>query len=172
MGLLSRLLGRRGGAASGAPEPAAHAQPAREAQPVAYDPALIARLKADHRELQRALAAALRAAEEGRFHDIHHLLSHFQQRLQAHVATENARFYPCLQQTVAGDAQAASLVAGARREMNALTFEVQKVVDAYLAYPPTHLTETQFTYDLQQASAQLAKRVEQAEARLYSLYRP
>ncbi len=170
MGLFSRLLGGRKGADTASPESGAGVEPAQRTARVAYDPALIAKLKADHAELQRTLAAVQRAAADGRFHDIHHLLSHFRQLFQAHIATENARFYPYLQQTAAQDPEAASLIAGARRDLNGMTFGVLTVVDAYLAYPPTHLTEPKFTFDLAQAAAHLAKRVEQAEAQLYSLY--
>lgn len=171
MGLFSRLRGNRADANADPAKPASHAPLQGRSHAAAYDAGLIDRLKDGHRELLRTFGAVQAAAAESRFGDIEHLLSHFRQTLHAHIAAENARFYPSLQQGVTHSAEAAALIADARREMNDLAFDVLKVVDAYIAYPPTHLNEAQLKYDLEQTAALLAKRVQKAEAQLYPLYR-
>jgi Hemerythrin HHE cation binding domain len=171
VGLLSRLLGNNRGAKPHPEKPGDNLSP-HPHPPVLYDPALITKLKNDHRELLRTFGAVKAAAAESRFGDIAHLLSHFRHTFQMHIAGESAHFYPYLQQRVARDPEAVALIASAHREMNNLAFEVMKVVDAYIAYPPTHLNEAQFNYDLEQAGTLLEKRVQKVEAQLYSLYRP
>ncbi len=171
MGLFSRLLGHHGDAQPQPDQAGEHGLAHRQA-PAAYDPGLIARLTDDNRELLRTCKAAQAAAADGRFDDIAHLLAHLRHTFHAQAAAEHARLYPYLQQRVARDPEAVALIAGARREMDELGFEVMKVVDAYLAYPPTHLNEAPFRYDLEQAGASLARRVQKVEAQLYSLYHP
>lgn len=174
MGLFSRLLGRRDAAppeSDTAPEPEP-GQPAAPPGPVAYDTGLIAVLENGHRELLRICAAVQTAAAEYRYNDIQHLLTHFKLAFQAHVAMENARFYAYLQPRIAHSKEAVDLIAAIRREMNEIGDEVLKVVDAYIAYPPTHLNEAQFKYDFEQMTALLSSRVEKLETRLYPLYRP
>lgn len=55
--------------------------------------------------------------------------------------------------------------------MNELAFEILKLVDRYIAYPPSHLNEAQFKYDLEQAGALLARRIKESETQLYPQYR-
>jgi hypothetical protein len=170
MGLFSRLRGNHEDDKADAA--AANAPPSRSMGSAPYDPGLIPTLTGDHRELQRTLVAIKTAAGESRFGDIAHLLAHFRQIFQTHIAAENGRFYPHLLQRVARDREAAELIGQARRELNDLGFQVLKFVDAYTAVPPTHLTEQQFKYELEEATARLAQRVQKVEARLYALYRP
>lgn len=171
MGLFSRFRGNHDDGEPG-DKSSAGAQASRKAAAIAYDAGLIDRLKAEHRELQRVFAAVRGAAAESRFGDIGQLFGHFRHTLQAHIAAENSGFYPYLLQRVARDREAADLIGEARREMNDIAFEVLKFVDAYTAYPPTHLTETRFKFDLQEAEDLLAKRVQKVETQLYPLYRP
>jgi hypothetical protein len=172
VGLFSRFRANPTSDSSGENTQPEGTQRVGKAAHMAYDPALTGRLRDGQRELLRTYAAVRAAAGEHRFHDIGRLLAHFKQTFQTHVATENMRFYAYVQQRVARDKEAYAVIADARREMNALDFGVLKVVDAYIAYPPTYLTETQFKFDLEQAGAQLAQRIDQAEKTLYPLYGP
>jgi Hemerythrin HHE cation binding domain len=172
MGLFSRLLGRRDAEAPESAAAAEQGQLAPHADPVAYDAGLIAALENGHRELLRICSAVQSAADEYRYNDIQHLLTHFKLAFQAHVAMENAHFYAYLQPRIARNREAVDLIAEVRRDMNEIGYEVLKVVDAYIAYPPTHLTEVQFKYDFEHMAALLASRVEELETRLYPLYRP
>lgn len=173
MGLFSRLFGN-GDAGPEGPEPVAEpAQPdARPAAGIAYDAKLIATLKHGHGELLRICSAIQTATSEHRFNDIEHLLAHLKQTFQLQVTTENTRFYAYVNQRVAHDKEAAARLAEARREMAEAGFELLKVADAYIAYPPTYLTETRFKYEFDAAAALLRQRVEKAENQLYPLYLP
>lgn len=172
MRLFSRLLGRRNAEPPESPAAAEPEQPATRAGRVAYDADLIAALENGHRELLRICSAVQTAAAESRYNDVQHLLTHFKLAFQAHVGMENARFYAYLQPRIAHNAEAADLIAEVLRRMNEIGYEVLKVVDAYIAYPPTHLTEVQFKYDFEHMATLLASRVEKLETRLYPLYRP
>lgn len=170
MGLFSRLMGNRG-ASPAEPEPAARpAQAYPHPAGVAYDATLIATLKDQHRELLRTCTAIQTATSEHRFGDIEHLLSHLKQAFQHHVAMENARFYAYVHPRAAHDETTDALLNTVRQKSNEAGFELLKVVDAYIAYPPTYLTEARFRYEFDEAAALLVKRVQTVEARLYPLY--
>lgn len=168
MGLFSRLLGNRSVTPAEPQSAAPSAHPAR----ATYDATLITTLRDEHRELLRTCSAIQAATTEHRFDDIQQLLSHLKQAFQRHVATENARFYAYVHPRVAHDRAADTLIGSTRQELTEAGFELLKVIDAYLAYPPTYLTEAQFRYEFDQAAALLVKRVEKMEAQLYPLYQP
>jgi len=166
MGLLSKLLGNNGIKSAGA------IKPLEPASGIAYDPELVNSLKNDHQELVRIYTAIKTAVSENRFGEIRDLLSHFKQTFQTHVAVENVRFYVYVQQHAALDADTSNFIADVRKEMNGIARAVVKFADGYIEAPPTPVTVTGFTSELDHIGGVLVQRVQLEESRLYSLYQP
>ncbi len=166
MGLISKLMGN---------EEYKSTRSLKAAVPtggIAYDAGLVDELKAEHKELVRIYTAIKAASAENRYPDLHNLLSSFKQTFQMHIAMENVRFYVYLQQRTAQDTDASTFIASVRREMNDVARAVLKFVDTYMTVPPTPVTVTGFTNELEQIGSVLVQRVELEESSLYSLYQP
>jgi regulator of sigma D len=138
---------------------------------ISYDPMLIDKLKEDHQELVRLFTAIKKAAAEGKFKEIPHILSEFKLALQTHLAVENVRFYVYVQQLYANDLDTSDFITGLRSEMNGIARAVMKFTEKYSAVQLTHSTVSNFNSELDEIGAVLTKRVGLEESRLYSLYR-
>src|SRR5690606_24589258 len=118
MGLLKRLFG-------GKPDK----DTARTAMPdagqdagrtIRYDPGLVDGLKDDHQELVAMYTALGERVAAGDFHGVDAALQEFKIRLEAHLLTENVRFYVYVEQSMADDEVNYELIRGFRKEMNSI----------------------------------------------------
>jgi len=170
MGLLKRLFG-------GKPDttPAAStASPdvAQAGRTIRYDPGLVDSLKGDHRELVAMYTRLGEQVSAGEFHGIDAALQEFKIRLEAHLLTENVRFYVYVEQSMAGDEANTELIRGFRQEMNSIARAVVEFVRRYRQQPVGPATQAQFVREHGEVGRLLAQRIAREESQLYVLYQP
>jgi hypothetical protein len=169
MGFFRRLLGQQD-----VPPPPVNASPIPPAAPrqIGYDAKLINSLLQDHAELGRVFGNIGNAQKTGNFTDIRPLLIQFKTRLEAHVLTENVRFYNYLEQTLAGDPGNAGVMHDFRREMNGIARSVVDFVKKYQSSTFTPEERRQFATDYDAVGKILEQRLDSEENNLYPLYQP
>lgn len=170
MGFFRKLLGQN----DAAPAVPANAAPIPSAAPrqIGYDPKLVDSLLHDHSELGRIFASIGDAQQTGNFDDIRPLLINFKSRLEAHVLTENVRFYNYLQQSLGDDPDNTSVMHDFRREMNGIARGVVDFVKKYQSSGFTPDERRQFAADYAAVGKLLEQRLDSEENNLYPLYQP
>jgi Hemerythrin HHE cation binding domain len=136
-----------------------------------YDSGLVPSLKNDHQELVALFEQIGRTYEARRFHEIPALLTAFKTRLEAHLLTENVRFYNYVEATLRDDAENLSLIRDFRREMNTIA---RGVIDFVKKYQGQHVEQLQqsFLSDYRAVGGLLVQRIQREEGNLYPLYMP
>lgn len=169
MGFFRRLLGQQD-----APPPPVNATPIPPAAPrqIGYDSKLINSLLQDHAELGRIFGNIGNAQKIGNFNDIRPLLIQFKTRLEAHVLTENVRFYNYLEQTLSSDPNNTGVMHDFRREMNGIARSVVDFVKKYQSSTFTPEERRQFATDYDAVGKILEQRLDSEENNLYPLYQP
>lgn len=170
MGFFRKLLGQQ----DKPPSVPVNATPIPAATPrkIGYDAKLINSLLQDHAELGRIFGNIGDAQKSGSFDDIRPLLIQFKTRLEAHVLTENVRFYNYLDQTLSGDASNAGIMHSFRREMNGIARSVVDFVKKYQSSSFTPEERRQFATDYDAVGKILEQRLDSEENNLYPLYQP
>jgi len=170
MGVFRKLLGKQ----DTPPATPANATPIPAAAPrqIGYDPRLINSLLQDHAELGRIFGNIGDALKAGTFNDIRSLLIQFKTRLEAHVLTENVRFYNYLEQSLAGDANNTGVMHDFRREMNNIARSVVDFVKKYQSSTFTPEDRRQLATDYDSVGKILEQRLDNEENNLYPLYQP
>ena len=84
--------------------------------------------------------------------------------------TENVRFYAYVQQHLASDSNASSLVADLRKEMNGIANVVVHFINRYETAVFTPDVADAFNRDLAGIGEVLVQRIDTEEASLYTLY--
>lgn len=169
MGLLKRLFGGRSVEGAGATA-AAPAMP--EGRTIRYDPGLVDGLKDDHQDLVAMYTSLGERVAAGDFHGIDTALQEFKVRLEAHLLTENVRFYVYVEQSMEGDEANSELIRGFRREMNQIARGVVEFVRRYRQQPVGPATQAQFIREHGEVGRLLAQRIAREESELYVLYQP
>lgn len=139
---------------------------------IGYDPALIDSLLRDHAELKHLFARIGGLARGGDAHELQALLIDFKSRLEAHVLTENLRFYDCVEASVAGQPDIAAMVHSFRHEMNDIERAVIDFVRQYHACAFSTEERCDFAMHYARVGKLLAHRLATEEDSLYRLYRP
>jgi hypothetical protein len=170
MGFFRKLLGKQ----DAPPAIPVNATPIPAAPPrqIGYDARLIDSLLQDHAELGRIFGNIGDARTSGNFNDIRPLLVQFKTRLEAHVLTENVRFYNYLEQSLAGDANNTGVMHDFRREMNNIARSVVDFVKRYQSSTFTPEDRRQFSTDYETVGKILEHRLDSEENNLYPLYQP
>lgn len=169
--MLRKLIGQP---AKATPAPAAPLRPTAAPAPRApsYDSGLVPALKNDHQELIALFEQIGRTYEQRRFTEIPTLLTAFKTRLEAHLLTENVRFYNYVESTLRDDAENLSLIRDFRREMNTIARGVIDFVKKYQTqHDPEHLLHG-FLADYRAVGGLLVQRIQREEGNLYPLYMP
>lgn len=161
MGLFRQLLDQEGSLAHG---PAAGH--------VGYDPRLLDSLLHDHAELGRLYGCIGAAAGSGNFDEIRLLLATFKSRFDAHLLTENLRFYNYLEQSLANDPDNLRMLGSFRKEMNAIAHDVVGFIKQYLEDGIDPEALPRFQQDYAAIGKRLEHRLDCEEDSLYRLYRP
>jgi len=141
--------------------------PARSIQ---FDPNLVDSLKDDHIELVQAYGRLGEEAEAGRFGGISEGLIAFKTRLEAHLLTENVRFYVYLEQSMGGDPENMAIIRSFRQEMNGIARGVVDFVRRYQQQPLHAGNRDAFMQEYEAVGKLLVMRVEREENNLYPLY--
>lgn len=144
--------------------------PASAPHHIGYDPKLVDSLLRDHAELGRIFANIGEARKNGSFDDVRSLLVQFKTRLEAHVLTENVRFYNYLAQTLGGDPESASTMHSFRRDMNGIARSVVEFVRKYQSSKFTPEEQRQFASDYATVGGILEQRLDSEENSLYPMY--
>lgn len=139
---------------------------------VGYEPRLIDTLLRDHAELGRVWGRIGAAADAGNFGEVHLLLITFKSRLDAHLLTENLRFYNYLEQILANDPRNSRMVHEFRHEMDEIAHEVVTFIKQYQACGFEPQERRQFAPDYETVGKRLEHRLDCEEDSLYRLYRP
>ncbi len=168
MGLFSWLFGSK---RDTRPTTTAKGQVDTSGQPrgISYDPALIDRLKHDHEDLVALYVKLGALLEAGKYGDIRSELINFKTRFEAHILTENVRFYVYLEQNL-HDVHNTELMRDFRREMNTIARGVVEFVKKYQFSAFDGDLRSQFMQDYQAVGGLLTQRIEREENNLYPLY--
>lgn len=172
MGILGKLFGQK--------EPATVEEPRELSRPgeavrrsIRYDPALVDSLKRDHTDLVALYQRIGKLLQTEQYDEIRGDLVNFKTRLEAHILTENVRFYTYLDQSLANDAHNAETMRDFRREMNTIARGVVNFVKKYQS--PGALDSSlhsEFGKDYQAVGELLNQRIGREESSLYPLYQP
>ena len=140
---------------------------------IGYDPKLVDALLDDHARLGAMFARVGKASEEGSYDDVRKLLIHFKSSLQAHILTENVRFYTYVEALAADDQEKTRIMHEFRRDMNAIARQVVNFVKKYQASDfASHTEREQFRRDYATVGGLLEQRLDSEESNLYPLYVP
>lgn len=169
MGFFNSLFGSK--EPSPAPAPTFIPQPAPSGK-IGYDPKLIESMLHDHAQLGQIFGRIGELQQAGAFTEVPQLLAQFKSRLQAHILTENVRFYTYLQQSLAGDPDNARTMHDFRREMNDIAHGVVEFVRKYQSSTFTPGERRQFATDYAAVGKLLEQRLDNEENSLYPLYQP
>lgn len=146
--------------------------PAATPHKIGYDAKLISSMLQDHAELGRIFGNIGDPQKIGNFDDIRSPLIQFKTRFEAHVFTENVRFYNYLEQSLAGDATNAGTMHTFRREMNGIARSVVDFVKKYQSSQFPQDDRRQFATDYDAVGKVLEQRLDSEENNLYPLYQP
>jgi hemerythrin-like domain-containing protein len=172
MGFFRTLLGKGGGdtpAPSAIPPPAPTSAVTRS---IGYDPRLVDSLLHDHAELGTIFARIGELQSARVYGEMRALLVNFKSRLEAHVLTENVRFYNYLEQALASEPNNAEIMRDFRREMNVIARSVIDFVKKYQQSAFNTADQKQFAADYAAVGKMLEQRLDSEENNLYPLYRP
>lgn len=169
MGIFGKLFGQKQDEADHAPL-AAHPNGHRT---IRYDPALVDSLKHDHGELVALYQRIGKHQDTEQYDELRAELINFKTRLEAHILTENVRFYTYLEQSLSDDVHNAELMRDFRREMNTIARGAVAFIKKYQAPGAfeNHL-RLEFAKDYQAVGELLTQRIGREEASLYPLYQP
>lgn len=172
MGVLGKLFGQKVTAINDeAPASPPAGEPGRRT--VHYDSSLVDSLKHDHGELTTLFGRIGALLQSGHHDEIRAELVNFKTRLEAHILTENVRFYTYLEQSLRGDADNTETMRDFRREMNTIARETVNFVKKYQT-PGDYTAEElmQLSRDYATVGELLTRRLGREESNLYPLYQP
>jgi hypothetical protein len=170
MGFFSSLFGH-GRADRSAPDhaPITASAPTK----IGYDPKLIDILHAHHAQLGKIFARIGKAAEDGDIANVRDNLRRFKTSLEAHLLTENVRFYGYLEQKLAADAENLRTLHSFRKEMNTIASSVlgfdRRWQNAEIGSADM---QNQFLSEYREIGKLLEQRLDNEESSLYPMYGP
>lgn len=170
MSVFGKLFGSSG---KTAPDPTATPATSQAGHTISYDPVLMDTLLHDHTQLTVCYAHIGKLLQENKFGEIRGELINFKTRLQAHILSENVRFYTYLEQSLEGDRGNLETLHDFRREMNVIARGVMDFVRKYQTSAAlSNQSRLDFTNDYSAVGKLLAQRLQREESSLYPLYQP
>lgn len=169
LAMLRRWIGRDD--ESSTPVPALVTGPGRALPAPSYDSGLVPLLKHDHAELLDLYEHIGQVYERRRYHELPALLVAFKTRLEAHLLTENVRFYNYVEASLFNDPENFALIRDFRREMNSIAKGVIGFVKKHQK-PVNEFDARAFQADYQAVGGLLMQRIQREESNLYPLYFP
>ena len=139
---------------------------------IKYDARLVEHLKHDHGDIVAAYMQLAEDAQAGRFNKIQDGLTAFKTKLNAHLLTENVRFYVYLEQSLVNDEHNLMIMRDFRREMNSIAKGAVDFVKTFQLSPVNQYNRDEFLQAHAAVGALLARRIELEESSLYPLYQP
>ena len=155
-----------------APIPTPVQRRTRSKHTINYDPNLIQELEDDHGALVELFGRIWSEGFETKnYVKTASLISQFKSDFQAHLLTENVKFYVYLEQSLAEDPHNYAIVKEFRADMNEIANAAVKFCKKYQCDFSPALVK-QFKDDYQQVGEVLTRRVSLEEKSLYILYQP
>lgn len=137
-----------------------------------YDPHLIQELEHEHSQLVDLYGRIWQEGfEKNDYAKTASLIAQFKSDFQAHLLTENVKFYVYLEQTLAKDKHNLDIVREFRTDMNEIANGVVKFCKKYQGNFNIALIQ-QFKQDYANVGEVLTRRVSLEEKSLYVLYQP
>ena len=130
---------------------------------IAYDPDLVQRLKADHKQLLELFGKISAAFAQNNLPLTAQFLDDFRSRIQAHLLTENIRFYIYLEHSLTSDMASSALVHEFRQEMDGIGQAMLEFLNKYKEIA----TRPDFAIPFGKV---LVDRIKREEDTLYPLY--
>ena len=168
MGFFRKLLGKD---RQRQPQISAPSAAAGDPAAIRYDPKLIETLHTHHAHLGALFDRIGDSARHGDSRKLHDLLATFKLSLNAHVLTENVRFYAYLEQALSDDAENTQIVVDFRHEMNSITRQVRAFADRWSDADMSNSdAQNRFLADYYQVGKLLERRLDSEEEQLFPLY--
>lgn len=136
---------------------------------VAYDPALVAGLTQQHRDLVMLLVKADSLARQRRYEDVAAVLDQFKTALRLHVVRESTELHPYLVLHLTG-VQSKDLLRQMRHEAVLAERAVEGLIEHYTGYPVSERNVLRFSAELEGVIEEFSTHVEHEEAAYYTLY--
>lgn len=153
--------------------PAAVAQaPAPPPKPeTAYDPALVAALTREHRDMLLLLDEAKDAVRAHRYGDVKDILDRLRIELAGHIRRETDELHAYLIARIRSPDRLAML-----KDMHAGMLRTERALEGFLkhygGYPVTERNAATFYKEIDGVAAEFAKWTREEETAVYSLYNP
>ncbi len=138
---------------------------------ISYDPKLISRFTAHHRELMVIIGKAREAAMGARYSDLAADLRSFRSLPREHFLEENVRLYSYLSHCLHSDVEGREMIGDMRSEMGDIGRLVMRFLKQHIEIGVTGENADEFIGDLDNIIAALADRTGREERSLYTLYR-
>ncbi|HET7266838.1 MAG TPA: hemerythrin domain-containing protein [Oleiagrimonas sp.] len=140
---------------------------------IRYDNTLLDTLHDHHARLGVTFARIRTEFDQGHAAETRKLLTQFKSSLQAHVMTENVRFYTYITQLTESDPETRRTMFDFRRDMNRISRQVIEFVKKWQSSAFDSVNERQqFAADYDMIKELLAQRFDSEEDHLYPMYVP
>lgn len=137
---------------------------------IPFYPKLIENLETDHQHLLSVYGKIQEALNTQQYQLIPELLSTFQDDLNAHLNTENIKFYGYLEQSLKGKIQEFKEMRAFRKEIRAIERAVIKFLQQWINTGVNSDNVTEFKAEYAAIGSALVSRIESEEKSLYTLY--
>ncbi|MGH8128619.1 MAG: hemerythrin domain-containing protein, partial [Gammaproteobacteria bacterium] len=139
---------------------------------IAYDPALVARLKSRHVELTGLYKELVAHERNADLSAVTESLREFGSLLERHRLEENLRLYLYLDKCLAQQPAEGKRVDDIKRDMESMGRRISELVRRYEKEGVNGGNLRMFRDDLEWIGTALDKRIKREESSLYTLYRP
>lgn len=137
---------------------------------IAYKPALVDELRAEHRELLHLFKVLVAAHQRGDHDAAVCNLKRFTYALRSHLLKENLHLYVYLKHALTDDPESSVLMAAMRTEMGKIGRVLNDFVTRYTEAPWDHVMRQDLALELNKIAEVLAVRIQQEEDVLYPMY--
>jgi len=137
---------------------------------IAYKPALVDELQAEHRELLHLYKSLVATHQRGDFDAAVSNLKRFTYALRAHLLKENLHLYVYLKHALRHDPESSALMASMRIEMGKIGRVLNDFVTRYTSSPWDLEIRQDLGGELNKIAEVLMVRIEQEEQVLYPMY--
>ena len=152
------------------PQPVVEAPPPPPPREVPYDPALVAALKREHRELLLLLDKAKGAVMANHYGEVKDMLDQLRTGLATHIKRETDELHAYLTSNIRNASRLETL-----KDMHAGMLRTERALEGFLkhygGYPVTERNAATFYKEIDGVHAEFARWTQQEEASVYSLYR-
>lgn len=137
---------------------------------IQFYPQLVENLKTDHQHLLLIYGKIEEALDAQQYQLIPELLGTFRNNLNAHLNTENIKFYGYLEQSLKGKIQEFKEMRAFRKEIRAIERAVIKFLDQWMNTDINSYNVMEFKTEYTAIGSALISRIESEEKSLYTLY--